>query len=127
MIKAVIFDIDNTLYSYDENHIYGMEALAVILQGFVWDYNRRDAGLLQKGRTNHDRPDRNRYCCNPQPYAADAVYAGTSRTATFSACAKYVSCLLGHIYSAYTVKIRESGIYERAEKKKKSVSESGQT
>ena len=28
MIKAVIFDIDNTLYSYDENHIYGMEALA---------------------------------------------------------------------------------------------------
>lgn len=23
MIKAVIFDIDNTLYSYDENHIYG--------------------------------------------------------------------------------------------------------
>ena len=25
MIKAVIFDIDNTLYSYDENHIYGME------------------------------------------------------------------------------------------------------
>lgn len=28
MIKAVIFDIDNTLYSYDENHIYGMQALA---------------------------------------------------------------------------------------------------
>ena len=27
MIKAVIFDIDNTLYSYDDNHIYGMEAL----------------------------------------------------------------------------------------------------
>ena len=29
MIKAVIFDIDNTLYSYDENHIYGMEALGL--------------------------------------------------------------------------------------------------
>ena len=29
MIKAVIFDIDNTLYSYDENHIMVMEALAV--------------------------------------------------------------------------------------------------
>ena len=27
MIKAVIFDLDNTLYSYDANHIYGMEAL----------------------------------------------------------------------------------------------------
>lgn len=27
MIKAVIFDIDNTLYSYDDNHILGMEAL----------------------------------------------------------------------------------------------------
>ncbi len=26
-IKTVIFDIDNTLYSYDENHIYGMKAL----------------------------------------------------------------------------------------------------
>lgn len=26
-IKAVIFDIDNTLYSYDENHIDGMKAL----------------------------------------------------------------------------------------------------
>ena len=28
MIKAVIFDIDNTLYDYDKNHIYGMKALA---------------------------------------------------------------------------------------------------
>lgn len=28
MIKAVIFDIDNTLYSYDQNHVYGMRALA---------------------------------------------------------------------------------------------------
>ncbi len=26
-IKTVIFDIDNTLYSYDENHIYGMKAM----------------------------------------------------------------------------------------------------
>lgn len=28
MIKAVVFDIDNTLYSYDKTHIYGMRALA---------------------------------------------------------------------------------------------------
>ena len=28
MIKAVIFDIDNTLYDYDKNHICGMKALA---------------------------------------------------------------------------------------------------
>lgn len=28
MIKTVIFDIDNTLYNYDENHIHGMNALA---------------------------------------------------------------------------------------------------
>lgn len=27
--------------------------------GIRLGYNRRDAGLLQKGRTNHDRPDRN--------------------------------------------------------------------
>lgn len=26
-IKAVVFDIDNTLYSYDQNHVYGMKAL----------------------------------------------------------------------------------------------------
>ena len=28
MIKTVIFDIDNTLYDYDKNHVYGMKALA---------------------------------------------------------------------------------------------------
>lgn len=28
MIKSVIFDIDNTLYNYDENHVLGMKALA---------------------------------------------------------------------------------------------------
>lgn len=33
MIKAVIFDIDNILYSYDENHIYGMEYTAGIRLG----------------------------------------------------------------------------------------------
>ena len=27
MIKAVIFDIDNTLYCYDDNHVHGMDAL----------------------------------------------------------------------------------------------------
>ena len=27
MIKAVIFDIDNTLYDYDKNHIYGMKEM----------------------------------------------------------------------------------------------------
>ena len=116
MIKAVIFDIDNTLYSYDENHIYGMEALAVYCRdSFGITTDEMQACYRKAGRI---MTDRNRYCCNPQPYAADAVYAGTSRTATFSACAKYVSCLLGHIYSAYTVKSGNPGIYERAEKKK---------
>ena len=33
MIKAVIFDIDNTVYSYDENHVYGMQALAEYCTG----------------------------------------------------------------------------------------------
>ena len=27
MIKAIIFDIDNTLYSYDDAHVFGWEAL----------------------------------------------------------------------------------------------------
>ena len=72
MIKAVIFDIDNTLYSYDENHIYGMEALAVYCRdsfGITTDEMQvcyRKAGRIMT------------YCCNPQPYAADAVYAGAS-------------------------------------------------
>ena len=33
MIRAVIFDIDNTVYSYDENHVYGMQALAEYCTG----------------------------------------------------------------------------------------------
>lgn len=34
MIKTVIFDIDNTLFNYDENHIYGMNALAAYCKHF---------------------------------------------------------------------------------------------
>ena len=40
MIKAVIFDLDNTLYSYDANHIYGMEALI--------DYCRESFGITEE-------------------------------------------------------------------------------
>ena len=32
MIKTVIFDIDNTLFDYDKNHVYGMKALAAYCQ-----------------------------------------------------------------------------------------------
>ena len=32
MIKAVIFDIDNTLYSYEHSHEYGMQSLAAYCQ-----------------------------------------------------------------------------------------------
>ena len=76
MIKAVIFDIDNTLYSYDENHIYGMEALAVYCRdSFGITTDEMQACYRKAGRIMTDRI---RYCCNPQPYAEDAVYAGTS-------------------------------------------------
>ena len=40
MIKAVIFDIDNTLYDYDKNHVYGMKALA--------DYCESDFGKSEE-------------------------------------------------------------------------------
>lgn len=40
MIKAVIFDIDNTLYSYDENHIHGMKALT--------DYCKENFGMTEE-------------------------------------------------------------------------------
>lgn len=32
MIKAVIFDLDNTLYDYDQSHVYGMKSLAEYCQ-----------------------------------------------------------------------------------------------
>ena len=34
MIKAVIFDLDNTLYDYSQSHVYAMKALTE----FVVDY-----------------------------------------------------------------------------------------
>lgn len=40
MIKTVIFDIDNTLYNYDENHIFGMKALA--------EYCRNELGVSEE-------------------------------------------------------------------------------
>ena len=40
MIKAVIFDIDNTLYSYDDNHVHGMKALA--------DYCKKELGISEE-------------------------------------------------------------------------------
>ena len=40
MIKTVIFDIDNTLYNYDKNHIRGMETLAL--------YCRQEFGLTDE-------------------------------------------------------------------------------
>lgn len=40
MIKTVIFDIDNTLYDYDKNHILGMKALT--------DYCRKEFGLTEE-------------------------------------------------------------------------------
>ena len=56
MIKAVIFDIDNTLYSYDENHIYGMEALAVYCRdSFGITTDKMQACYRKAGRIMTDR------------------------------------------------------------------------
>lgn len=56
MIKAVIFDIDNTLYSYDENHIYGMEALAVYCRdSFGITTDEMQACYRKAGRIMTDR------------------------------------------------------------------------
>ena len=41
MIKAVIFDIDNTLYSYEHSHEYGMRSLAALLQSRVWSIGKK--------------------------------------------------------------------------------------
>ena len=51
MIKAVIFDLDNTLYSYDANHIYGMEALA--------GYCRETFGITEEETREYYR----KVCC----------------------------------------------------------------
>ena len=42
MIKTVIFDIDNTLYDYDKNHILGMKALTDYCQS-EFDLNEKEA------------------------------------------------------------------------------------
>ena len=56
MIKAVMFDIDNTLYSYDENHIYGMEALAVYCRNsFGITTEEMQACYRKAGRIMTDR------------------------------------------------------------------------
>ena len=60
MIKAVIFDLDNTLYSYDANHIYGMEALAGYCRetfGITEEETReyyRKAGYIMANRIGTD-------------------------------------------------------------------------
>ena len=41
MIKTVIFDIDNTLYDYDKNHILGMKALTDYCQS-EFDLNEKE-------------------------------------------------------------------------------------
>ena len=60
MIRAVIFDLDNTLYSYDANHIYGMEALAGYCRetfGITEEETReyyRKAGYIMANRIGTD-------------------------------------------------------------------------
>lgn len=119
MIKAVIFDIDNTLYSYDENHIYGMEALAVYCRdSFGITTDEMQACYRKAGRIMTDR-------------------IGTDTAAIHSRMLR-MQCMLelleqplfpharicimptGTHYSAYTVKSGNPGIYERTEKKKDS-------
>ena len=127
MIKAVIFDIDNTLYSYDENHIYGMEALAVYCRdSFGITTDEMQACYRKAGRIMTDRIGTDTAAIHSRMLRMQCMLELLEQP-LFPACAKYVSCLLGHIYSAYPVKSGNPGIYERAEKKEKSVSESGQT
>lgn len=118
MIKAVIFDIDNTLYSYDENHIYGMEALAVYCRdSFGITTDEMQACYRKAGRIMTDRIGTDTAAIHSRMLRMQCMLELLEQP-LFSACAKYVSCLLGHIYSAYTVKSGNPGIYERAEKKK---------
>lgn len=121
MIKAVIFDIDNTLYSYDENHIYGMEALAVYCRdSFGITTDEMQACYRKAGRIMTDRIGTDTAAIHSRMLRMQCMLELLEQPLFPHACAKYVSCLLGHIYSAYTVKSGNPGIYERAEKKKNS-------
>lgn len=126
MIKAVIFDLDNTLYSYDANHIYGMEALAGYCRetfGITEEETReyyRKAGYIMANRIGTDT------ACDPQPYAASAMYDGTAGKASFSACTEDVPYLLGCISSAYRTKSGSPGFPLWNSEKERYASESVQ-
>ena len=116
MIKAVIFDIDNTLYSYDENHIYGMEALAVYCRdSFGITTDEMQACYRKAGRIMTDRIGTDTAAIHSRMLRMQCMLELLEQPLF-----PHASCLLGHIYSAYTVKSGNPGIYERAEKKKDS-------
>ncbi len=56
MIKAVIFDIDNTLYSYDDAHVFGWEALRDYVQEKLgMDQNVFSAAIDASAKTVKER------------------------------------------------------------------------
>lgn len=79
MIKAVIFDIDNTLYSYDENHIYGMEALAVYCRdSFGITTDEMQACYRKAGRIMTDRIGTDTAAIHSRMLQSTAVCCGCS-------------------------------------------------
>ena len=99
MIKAVIFDIDNTLYDFDRANRYGMEA--------VQDYCARSFGLeephFQKcyRKAWHMAEQRvGGHGHNPQPDAPFSVHDGIIGSAPVAPCQNTGLYILG--YSAGT-------------------------
>ena len=110
MIKAVIFDIDNTLYDYDKNHIYGMKALADYCEsafGVSGEEMKRCYKEAQRIMLDRIRTD---------TAASNADYVGIMGKAVVSTCFKYVPCILGYTDPTGTAITRGSEIYAGTEK-----------
>ena len=114
MIKAVIFDIDNTLYDYDKNHICGMKALADYCESaFGVSGEEMKRCYKEAQRIGQDTAGYGGYS---QPSASNADYAGIMGEAVVSACFKYVPCILGYTDPAGPAITRGSEIYAGTEK-----------
>ena len=120
MIKAVIFDIDNTLYSYDENHIYGMEALAVYCRdSFGITTDEMQACYRKAGRIMTDRIGTDTAAIHSRMLRMQCMLELLEQP-LFPHARNMYHAYWDTFIQTYTVKSGNPGIYERAEKKKNS-------
>ena len=112
MIKTVIFDIDGTLYDYDQCHQIGMESLKeyvvsnLKLSAEEFQNKISEAEKIAVSRTGNNHAA----CQQTDPFS---VYVRIDEDATISTCVINVSCILGSVYSSYGSLSWRRSIYEK--------------